>query len=134
MKCSWISSCFPVQPRHARYHRVVCSYFRSFLCSKCDVQYWNIHMVWHFTFPRSFLQFFLLVNKIVCLKSEILIAMLTSFDFFFKFSAERQKLYTLKNQACLFSPWKMATEISMMSRNILLLDSSFLCTRLVRSL
>lgn len=86
-------------------------------------------MVWRLLFLVSS-YCFLLINEIVCVNKEIPIAD-ASFNIFWFFSAERQRLYALKNQACLWSAWNMAAEISMMSRNTLLLDSCFLCTMLV---
>lgn len=134
MKCSWISLCFP----YSCATQDTTEWFVLISVASCvqnvmyntEISIWSdilLFLVPSFNFSFSSIRLFVW-------KVKFSSQMLESFDFFFKFSAERQKLYTLKNQACLFSPWKMAAEISMMSRNILLLDSSFLCTRLVRSL
>lgn len=45
---------------------------------------------------------------------------------------DKLRSYASKNQACLLSAWDMTAEMSMMSRNILLVDSCFLCKWLVR--
>lgn len=134
MKCSWISSCFP----YSCATQDTTEWFVLISVASCvqNVMYNTEISIWSdilFFLVPSFNFSFSSIRLFVW-KVKFSSQMLESFDFFFKFSAERQKLYTSKNQACLFSAWNMAAEISMMSRNILLLDSSFLCTRLVRSL
>lgn len=134
MKCSWISSGFP----YSCATQDTTEWFVLISVASCvqnvmyntEISIWSdilLFLVPSFNFSFSSIRLFVW-------KVKFSSQMLESFDFFFKFSAERQKLYTSKNQACLFSAWNMAAEISMMSRNILLLDSIFLCTRLVRSL